>query len=509
MNNFKITFTKFVANCVFIGLVGIGLVGIGMSGCGGASVSPVEHDKLLNFGINNIERNIQNIKDAKDVAKLNFYSPKNLAKAENCAYKALDMHKDKDNKSDIYQQVELSKKYLAKGYKLKTIVKEELKNVFIYKQKMDALHAKELFNSEYSNIYENITDMISNVENGEGIESFKNREETLIKSKKLYSKIKVSSNLHSVKEILNSIDQDIAPQSYQKAIETYQNAEFIINKFPDDEKVIKEKTQEALNEALFAQTIERESKNLMNMEEKIELFVRNEHEKLNAIYLLTDKKNLKFRTLSYNSKTSKLKDITIAITEEKEVFQNEISRLIKAMTKILKDKKALKDENKSLIAKAKISKKSILDLNKKFQQQKLKTRSLEAKIQNSNEQLLKSKDGALDSNTKLLMLQNEITLLKTAIEEEKKTNQEKDEILLNKDKILSDKDKDLLNSKKTIKQLNKKIKSANYRLKKERKNSSKLGNALKDKEGVIKSLKSQNETLKTKSTKAVVKEVAE
>ncbi|MEA2092144.1 MAG: hypothetical protein U9O83_07255, partial [Campylobacterota bacterium] len=310
------------------------------------------------------------------------------------------------------------------------------------------------------------------IEDGEGIKSFENREQTLVDSKILYSKIKVSSNLHSVEEILKLVDQNIVPQSYQKANTAYINAKFTINKFPDDEKIIKEKTREALDEALYAQTIEMESKKLIGLEENVELFVRDQHEKLNIIFTSLDNKNQKFKTLSYSSKISKLRNDIL---------------------KIIDDRKSLKSKNKNLISNANINKKTIVDLDERVEQQTLKINSLEAKVQNSNEQLLKSKDGALDANTKLIELQNEITLLKATVDKEKKSTQDRDKIILD--------------SKETISKLNQKINTTNNKLKKELKNSSKLSDALEDKELIIKALKSKNKNLIAKSEKEVVKEV--
>lgn len=485
MNHFKLNLIKSVVSCALIGLVGVG-----MSGCGGSSVSPVQQDRQASLGLEDIKKNIQDVKNAKNIDKLDFYAPKNLAKAENHAYKALDMYNDKDNNSDIREEVKLSKSYLAKGYKVKTILQKELNDVFSYKEKLESLHAQELFNDEYSDISESITDMISDMEDGKGMESFDAREQTLIDAKILYSKIKVSSNLHTVDEVLNSIDEDIAPLSYEKAKATYANATFTINKFPDDEKITKEKTEEALDEALYAQTIERESKKLLDLDDNVELFVTDEHDKLSSIYTIIDKDDRKFRTLSYSSKTSRLKKSITKMIEEKKSLEGEISNLKDNISKISEEKKVLESENYALVSNLDVSKKSMADFSEKLEQQKLQASALESKMQNSNDQLLKSKDGALDTQTKLAESKNEIALLKTSIEKEKKVNLEKNQAL-----------------KDTINKLNKKIKTANSELKKEIKNSSRLSDSLENNEIVIKSLKSENSDLKAKSSKVVVKEV--
>lgn len=461
-----------------IGCTVLGLISLGMSGCGGA-VSPMQQEKLTNFGVADIQKNIQNVKDAKNIAKLDFYSPNNLSNATDYAYEALSMHKDNDDKADIYEKVKLSKQYLASAYNVKSIIKKELKEILVYKEKLDTLHANELFNDEYSDISESIADMINGIEEGEGIKSFEDREETLMKSKALFSKIKVSSSLHIAKEILQSINQDIVPITYKQANAVYENAKFAITKFPDDEKIIKEKTQEVLNEALYAQTIQKESKKLIDLDTNVELFVKDKHEKLINIYNLINKENQKFRTLSYSSKVSKLKDITKHMIQER---------------------KSLKSENEVLLSNAKKDKKLIVDSDTKLKQQQLKITSLETNIKNSSERLLKSKDGILDVNSKFMKSQNELALLKTSVEKKKKEGKEKNKTIL-----------ELQETKDT---LNKKINTLNSKLKKALKNNTQLNEKLEDIDLVVKALKSEIKTLKSKnkalskkSDKVVIKEV--
>jgi hypothetical protein len=446
----------------------VGFISIGMSGCG-AKLTPMQQEKIATFGIQDIEKNIQDVKDAKNNEMLDFYAPKNFVEAQTLAYKALSMFKNEEQTIDVYETVASSKEYLTKAYSSKTIIQKELSQLLSYKNKLDELHAKELFNDEYMDIYKTINEMINAIDEGDGISALDDRDETLLKARELYSKMKVASNLHAVEVILQSINQDTAPKSYQKAESVYKNAKFTINKFPDDDKIIQEVSQEALNEALYAQTIERETKKLIDIKKDIELYIKNEHDKLIDIYIVLNNDN-KFRTLSYSSKISQLKEQVVKIQESL---------------------KTLQTQNQNFSTDSQRDKQTIEDLTSKIIDLQSKLGILEAKVEIANSQLLKTKDGSSDANTKLIDAQNQIASLQKSVEEAKTSETQKAT--------------QLITLQEELNKLNTKLISANEKLQIAKSKNSDLESKIEDKELLIKALKSENKTIKTKSEKDIAK----
>lgn len=447
---------------VFISSLVVGFISLGMSGCG-AKITPVQQEKIATFRLQDIEKNIQDVKDAKNKETLDFYSPQNFVKAQTLAYKALNMFKEEGKTIDVYETVTLSKEYLTKAYSSKTIIQKELSQLLSYKSQLDELHAKELFNDEYMDIYDTTNEMINAIDEGDGISALDDRDETLLKAKELYSKMKVSSNLHAVVVILKSIDQDIVPKTYQKAESVYKNAKFTINKFPDDKKMIQKVSQEALHEALYAQMIERETKKIRDLEEGIELYVKDEHDKLTDIYNVLKNDN-NYKTLSYSSKVLQLKEQVIK-TEE--------------------SLKTLQIANQNFLVASQRDKHTIEELNSTIANSQSKLGMLEAKIATSNTQLLKIKDGSLSTNKKLIDAQNQIVSLQKNVEEAKISETRK------ATKIVSLQEK--------LNKLNTKMISTNKKLQKAKTKNNDLESKLEDKELLIKALKSESETIKSKN----------
>ena len=393
MKNCKKNCLKFLASSFILGFVIVG-----MSGCGAASLTPMQQEKLLGFNTADIQANVDNVKKAKLVDNLDFYSYKKFSEAEALAYQALSMNSDGTERIEVYNKVQESKKYLLEAYNSKQIIEKELSNILAYKKKLDELHAKELFNDEYSEISDNLTKMMQDIDDREGIKAFEPRDETLLMIQALYSKIRVSSNLHNVQAIMNSIDSSVAQKSYQKAQAQLKNAEFTINKYPDDEKMIEEVSNEALAEALYAQAVAKEVTKLSSSEENMELYVLNEHEKLVEIYKSIDANVSTFRTLSYSSKVASLRDVVAKRTNTL---------------------KSLTAENSALKISLEENQKNITQLNQKVDAQLLDNKLLQSKIETLNSDLLKTKDGTLDVNAKLLQAQNDMSLLEKSLQEMK------------------------------------------------------------------------------------------
>lgn len=446
------------------------LIVLGANGCGGAALTPMQEEKLLSFGIVDIQANIDNIKKAREVDNLDFYSYKNFVEAEDAAYEALKMNNSGQDKIEVHNRVEQSKIALAKAYNSKQIIDKELANVLMYKKRLDDLHAQNLFPDAYSDISENITQMTHDIDDGEGIEAFEPRDETLIMVQTLYSKIKVSSNLHNVEAIMNSIDSSIAPKSYQKAQEKLKSAKFTINKFPDDEKMIEEVSKEALSEALYAQAIAKEVNKLTNTEEHIELYVTNEHEKLIEIYktLASDESN--FRSLAYNSKVSTLRD-TI---EQKSVALESLTAQNALLTKS-------KEQNQQ----------SLKELSEKLDENREERRVLTSKIELLNADLLKTKDGTLDVNSKLLQAQNSTNELEKSLQELKNSNTNYAEELATLTGELTKTKAELTRLKKDKQRLQTSLKSTKNSLKKEQAGAEKLKSELSKKSAEIAEVKAE------------------
>ncbi|CAI6151303.1 MAG: hypothetical protein SPLUMA1_SPLUMAMAG1_01254 [uncultured Sulfurimonas sp.] len=379
----------------------IGLMILAINGCSSGSLTLMQEEKLSSFSITDIQAHIDNIKKAKTVDKLDFYSYKNFFKAESLAYEAMSMNNSHADKMEVYNMVEESKKYLQAAYNSKQIIENRLNKVLLYKVKLDKLHARELFSDEYNDISENITQMMHDIDDGDGIEAFKPRDETLQMAQVLYSKIKVSSNLHDVQAILNTIDSNVSPKSYQKALEKFKNAKFTINKFPDDENMIKEVTVEAFKEAEYAQAIAKEVKKLLNLDDAFELYIINKHEKISEIQKSVDKNGTTFKTLSYNSKIATLRDLIL---------------------KKMKTLDRLATLNTTLLSTEKTNQKTILELKEKLNTQLVNNKLLQNKIEILNSDLFKSKDSSLDMNSKLLLVQKNTSDLEKNLQELKTDN---------------------------------------------------------------------------------------
>jgi len=379
----------------------IGLITLGINGCSSGNLTPMQEEKLSSFSITDIQAHIDNIKKAKTVDKLDFYSYKNFSKAQSFAYEAMSINNSHADKMDVYNMVEESKKYLQAAYNSKQIIENRLNKVLLYKVKLDKLHARELFSDEYNDISENITKMMHDIDDGDGIEAFKPRDETLQMAQVLYSKIKVSSSLHNVQAILNTIDSNISPKSYQKALEKFKNAKFTINKFPDDENMIKEVTVEAFKEAKYAQAIAKEVKKFLNLDDAFELYIINKHEKISEIQKSVDKNDTTFRTLSYNSKIATLRDL---ILKKMQILDS------------------LATLNATLLITKKTNQKTILELKEKLNTQLANNKLLQNKIETLNSDLFKSKDSSLDMNSKLLLVQKNTSDLEKNLQELKNSN---------------------------------------------------------------------------------------
>lgn len=371
------------------GLIFVSATILSFTGClGKNAVSPQKQVAINKFKVEDINIQIKEVNKAKKIDNLMFFSPVNFKKAEDLAYKSLEMKKDGEEIADIYDSVQESKQFLEKAYNTKKLIQKELSTLLEYKEKFDKLHASKLYKEQYENINENIKEMINDVDNDEGISSFDIREETLQEAKALYSKIKISNNLHSVKNILQNIDKEIAPALFQKAKAAYEKAKFTINKFPDNDELINNVSTEALNSALYAQTIELESKKLMTLEdESIEFYLSNLHEYLISIDNKLEK-NDKFKTSSIESKFNKIKKLVSKIVD---------TNLVLLTTNKKLTIQSIEDNNNS---KTKIDELTTQNL------------SLSAKIATLNAEMLKSKNSELAIQNNFIKAQKTILELK-------------------------------------------------------------------------------------------------
>ena len=310
---------------VKITLLSVGI--ISFVGCASKSIDPYKQEKIAKFTVNDINNQIKKVKDAQAFDNLSFFAPKTFQEAKTSAYNALTMYQEHNDMEDIFDKVQESKKLLTKAYDQKALILKELAPLLEYKSKFEMLHASTLYHDEYEEIKENISTMIQDLDDGEGVDAFSIRDETLQMARNLYSKIKISTNLHSVKEILNNIDPDVAPRSFQKAKNVYEKAKFTINKFPDNEEQINTISAEALNMALYAQTIELETKKMSDLEEStMELYLINLHDKLLSI----DKKletNNKFKTLSLESKFARIKKLISQLVDTNQQIKEKNNNL--------------------------------------------------------------------------------------------------------------------------------------------------------------------------------------
>lgn len=371
------------------GLIFVSATVLNFTGClGKNAVSPQKQVAINKFKIDDINIQIKEVNKAKKIDNLMFFSPVNFKKAEDLAYKSLEMKKDGEDIADIYDSVQESKQFLVKAYNTKKLIQKELSTLLEYKEKFDKLHASKLYKEQYEDIDENIKDMINDVDNDEGISSFDIREETLLEAKSLYSKIKISNNLHSVKDILQNIDREIAPALFQKAKTAYEKAKFTINKFPDNDELINNVSTEALNSALYAQTIELESKKLMTLEdESIEFYLLNLHEYLINIDNKIEK-NDKFKTSSIESKFNKIKKL--------------VSKIVDNNLVLLTTNKKLTEQNIE----------NNKNLQAKIDELTAQNLSLTTKIATLNADMLKSKNSELATQNNFIKAQKTILELK-------------------------------------------------------------------------------------------------
>lgn len=438
---------------------------VGLSGCFGGpdAVDPARQSQLAQFSTQDVEAQVAKVKSARENDNLAYYAPITFKQAQEYAYNALEMQKNKDDLSDIFDEVQKSKKILAKAYSTKSLVDKELAEVLSYKIRLDELHAIQLFKDEYTEILDNISEMIEAVDNDQGIESFSLREETLQKEKQLYSRMKISTNLHSVEAVLNSIDAEIAPKAFQKAKSTYDSAKFTINKFPDDEVMINKVSTAALNEALYAQTIEKETKKLLDIaRENVEYYITDLHDKLIDLYNMLDS-NDKFRTFSLESKFAEIK--------------KELAELVKA-------KKELDAQNKILNETVAKNETTISDLKTQVDTFTKKNSDLEQKALASNKDILQAKDVQIDLKNKLFTTEKKVTELEATIVAMQKQKEVQESSAKSSEKSIQD-------LQKKVDDLNGIINKKNSDIKGLKDNNSKLSSQLEDKDIVIKTLKSE------------------
>jgi len=344
-------------------------------GCSSKSITPQKQAEIAKFTVNDINTQIDKIDKAQKVDNLSFFAPKTFKQAESSAYQALEMYKRQKDTADIFDKVQQSKKLLAKAYDTKALIQKELAPLLDYRRKFEVLHASKLYNDEYQDINENILTMIQDLDDGDGMDAFDIRDETLTMARNLYSKIKISTNLHSVTEILNSIDSDIAPQSFQKAKSVYEKAKFTINKFPDNEEQIQTLSAEALNMALYAQTIELETKKMSDLDDSdMELYLVNLHERLVVIDQKLEHNN-KFKTLSLETKFSRIKKLITKLIDENHTMKVKNKNLLKQNQEVDSENKELNKQlakigNQNIVLEAKVT-----TLDKENQQYKISSRA--------------------------------------------------------------------------------------------------------------------------------------
>ena len=379
----------------------LGSVIVSFNACSAKNeISPKKKAEIALFKAEDIRDQIQKVKTADEVDNLIFFAPISFKKAEDLAYTALEMQQATKSMTEIYDVIQKSKQFLTKAYNTKKLVKKELSTVLDYKEKLDLLHASKLFKEKYESINSNILTMIKDVDEGEGIDAFDSRDDTLREARELFSELKISSNLHLVKEIIENMDDELAPALFQKAKSTYEKAKFTINKFPDNDELITKVSQEALNSALYAQVIAHESKKIMHLkDENIEFYISNIHNHLIEIYKEIEESD-KFSTISIESKLNRIK---------------------KQISEIIENNKNLVLTNQELTTDKENSVTLKNELNSKIEELSTTNSSLKTQVDTANIDMLKSKNAELILQKTIAELKDRIGLI---TKEQDKVNSE-------------------------------------------------------------------------------------
>jgi len=184
--------------------------------------------------------------------KLDFYAPKHYSTAGKAIKEAKNLLSSNGPRDQVVQKVAVAEAVLNNGEIVVRRVKDILNEELDLKDKLDSLQAESVYRSEYSSLLDRLNGIIQEIETGKVNGNDENRAK-LIKDMRMLSQRSIRYNaMHEPQEILKRVKyrggEQLAPITFQDAIDVFKRAEQFIEQNPNYETGI----EQIGNEALFA-----------------------------------------------------------------------------------------------------------------------------------------------------------------------------------------------------------------------------------------------------------------
>ena len=264
MNFIKLNLLVIVAITMFTGCVGTKVL------------TPEEQEAVRLFDVSKISELGLELKKGIDEDELLFYAPLSIEKVKELYADAME-EEDKIKKMSAYNS---AKEILANAYKNKSLVKQHLVEVADIDKSMKEQNTNTVFASRYNDFYEDYMDLIVMIDKGKTTEVLEDKIEVMTDANELYGDTVVFNNIENVKRLLKKMQDDgfdaLAPVNYEKATKLYESTRLSIKGDAFNVELVKKLSQEAIEAAVFAQTLARDVSILskLNEEDYENYFVR-------------------------------------------------------------------------------------------------------------------------------------------------------------------------------------------------------------------------------------------
>ena len=182
--------------------------------------------------------------------ELDFLTPQHFDLANKALTEAKDLLSKQHPAQHIVQKVAVAEAVLKNGELVARKIKSSLSDELSIKSNLDELNASKIYGSEYGSLVSRLNQVIRQVEEGKKADSIKERDKLITEMTQLEVKSIKYNALNEPREILKRVKYrggpELAPVTYEEALEVYASAEKFISENPHMREAVERLSQEAL-----------------------------------------------------------------------------------------------------------------------------------------------------------------------------------------------------------------------------------------------------------------------
>ena len=182
--------------------------------------------------------------------ELDFLTPQHFDLANKALTEAKDLLSKQQPAQHIVQKVAVAEAVLKNGELVARKIKSSLSDELSIKSSLDELNASKIYGNEYGSLVARLNQVIRQVEEGKKADSIKERDKLITEMTQLEVKSIKYNALNEPKEILKRVKYrggpELAPVTYEEALEVYASAERFISENPHMREAVERLSQEAL-----------------------------------------------------------------------------------------------------------------------------------------------------------------------------------------------------------------------------------------------------------------------